>query len=77
MNSTRTSPKLPPNLPPPPIDGMYLDGIPGLLKGNICGLRNPDGVGFRITENQDGEAEFGEWVFLRISFLKIVFSYFE
>lgn len=26
-----------------------------------CGFRNPDGVGFRITGNSDGEAEYGEF----------------
>lgn len=26
-----------------------------------CGFRNKDGVGFRITGNQDGESEYGEF----------------
>lgn len=28
---------------------------------NHCGIRNPDGVGFRITGDSDGEAQFGEF----------------
>jgi plasma kallikrein len=30
------------------------------LSQGSCGLRNEQGVGFRITGNKDGEAEFGE-----------------
>lgn len=26
-----------------------------------CGLRRPDGIGFRITGNHDNEAQFGEF----------------
>lgn len=36
--------------------------IPAETKVNIgCGIRNTDGVGFRITGDKDGEAQFGEF----------------
>lgn len=36
--------------------------IPAETKVNIgCGIRNVDGVGFRITGDKDGEAQFGEF----------------
>ncbi|KAE8738780.1 hypothetical protein FOCC_FOCC015721 [Frankliniella occidentalis] len=30
-------------------------------RAQLCGQRNPDGVGFRITGGEDGEAQFGEF----------------
>ncbi|CAG4958853.1 unnamed protein product [Colias eurytheme] len=35
-----------------------------------CGWRNPDGVGFRITGDKDGEAKFGEFPWM-VAVLKI------
>lgn len=35
--------------------------IPEVPINNKCGVRNVDGVGFRITGNQDHEAQFGEF----------------
>lgn len=35
---------------PPPPNNQY-----------SCGQRNPDGLGFRITGNKDGESEYGEF----------------
>jgi hypothetical protein len=33
----------------------------GQLTGSaVCGFRNAEGVGFRITGNSDGESEYGE-----------------
>lgn len=31
-----------------------------------CGLRNPDGVGFRITGDKDSEAQFGEFPWMTV-----------
>lgn len=47
-------PQLPPNIPPPISGGGT--GNPNM----VCGLRNPEGIGFRITGNADGESEYGE-----------------
>jgi len=41
----------PPPPLPPPVGGA----------GGYCGLRNAEGVGFRITGNSDGESEYGEF----------------
>lgn len=34
---------------------------PPPIENKGCGYRNPDGVGFRITGDRDGEAQFGEF----------------
>ena len=33
---------------------------PGIKVAQKCGLRNTNGVGFRITGNNDNEAEYGK-----------------
>ena len=33
-----------------------------------CGIRNPEGVGFRITGDKDNEAQFGEFPWMVLSF---------
>jgi hypothetical protein len=40
-----------------------------------CGMRNPEGVGFRITGNDDNEAQYGEipWMVRK----KIFIIYFK
>lgn len=43
---TGISPRQPKN---PPID----------VPQKVCGYRNPDGVGFKITGSRDSEADFG------------------
>ena len=35
--------------------------IPEIQKASGCGYRNDEGVGFRITDNHDNEAQFGEF----------------
>lgn len=43
--------------------------IPAETKVNVgCGIRNTDGVGFRITGDKDGEAQFGMCIFFFFCF---------
>jgi len=49
---TGVTPKEPEIPPPPPIDEN---------KPVYCGIRNPNGIDFKITGNNDNEAEFGEF----------------
>lgn len=35
--------------------------IPPVIINNECGIRNTEGVGFRITGDKDNESQFGNW----------------
>ncbi|XP_034235067.1 phenoloxidase-activating factor 2-like [Thrips palmi] len=48
----------PPTRPPPPTTDFHPTPPPQQMQ---CGVRNPEGVGFRITGGEDGEAQFGEF----------------
>ncbi|KAJ8971754.1 hypothetical protein NQ314_000571, partial [Rhamnusium bicolor] len=61
---------LDPNLPQPgaPIptttttENPEVDqGIPPVPTPSFCGIRNPEGIDFKITGNNDNEAEYGEF----------------
>lgn len=56
---------LPPSQTTPP---------PKIVQPLTCGLRNVEGVGFRITGNNDNEAEYG--VRLKIILKLSIFVYF-
>ncbi|KAG8238366.1 hypothetical protein J437_LFUL018348 [Ladona fulva] len=45
----------------PPLVGPPTSKPPPLDHKQGCGIRNPEGIGFRITGDQDGEAQFGEF----------------
>jgi hypothetical protein len=54
----------PTNVGPGPGPGPNIPGGQGPSGGigssAVCGFRNAEGVGFRITGNSDGESEYGE-----------------
>lgn len=50
--------------------------IPANTKVNVgCGIRNEDGVGFRITGDKDNEAQFG--LFMSFHFISLMLWKFQ
>lgn len=54
-----TSPAPPKPTPPTPPPTGGDDN--GTAKKHFCGIRNPNGIDFKITGNRDNEAEYGEF----------------
>lgn len=59
VTPTPSYPQYPPtDAPAPPKDFPHPTPPP---QAQYCGQRNPEGIGFRITGGEDGEAQFGEF----------------